>query len=98
VVKTPEQEAIWGGTAGEQFDPCYHQACDTLDNVNLHALEVNSDLIAFAQLTFAYSTESVNGVPGKKVPGPPVNLPPPAGPEGTFAEADGGSGPGPLES
>jgi hypothetical protein len=40
-------------------------------------LEVNSDLIAFAQLTFAYSTESVNGVPGRKVSGPPVNLPRP---------------------
>jgi Zn-dependent M28 family amino/carboxypeptidase len=98
VVKTPEQEAIWGGTAGEQFDPCYHEACDTFENVDLHALEVNSDLIAFAQLTFAYSTESVNGVPGKKVPGPPVNLPPPAGPEGTFAAPDGGGGPGPIES
>ena len=97
-MKTEEQEAIWGGTAGEQFDPCYHEVCDTLDNVDLHALEVNSDLIAFAQLTFAYSTESVNGVPGKKVPGPPVNLPPPAGPEGTFAEADGGGGPGPIGS
>ena len=62
------------------------------------ALEVNSDLIAFAQLTFAYSTEAVNGVPGKKVPGPPVNLPPPAGPEGTFASSGGGQGPGPIES
>ena len=98
VPKTEEQAAIWGGTAGEQFDPCYHEACDTLANVNLHALEVNSDLIAFAQLTFAYSTESVNGVPGKKVPGPPVNLPPPAGPEGTFASSGGGHGPGPIES
>jgi Zn-dependent M28 family amino/carboxypeptidase len=98
VVKTPAQEAIWGGTAGEQFDPCYHEVCDTLDNVDLHALEVNSDLIAFAQLTFAYSTESVNGVPGERVPGPPVNLPPPAGPEGTFATPDGGGGPGPIES
>ena len=64
-IKTPEQEAIWGGTAGEQFDPCYHEACDTIDNVDLHALEVNSDLIAFAQLKYAYSTEAVNGVPGK---------------------------------
>ena len=98
VPKTEEQAAIWGGTAGEQFDPCYHLACDTFDNVNLHALEVNSDLIAFAQLTFAYSTESVNGVPGKQVPGPPVNLPPPAGPEGTFGSTDGGGGPGPIES
>jgi Peptidase family M28/PA domain len=97
-VKTEEQEAIWGGTAGEQFDPCYHLACDTFENINLHALEVNSDLIAFAMLTFAYSTESVNGVPGKRVPGPPLNLPAPAGPEGTFAEGDGGGGPGPVAS
>ena len=89
-IKTEEQEAIWGGTAGEQFDPCYHQACDTYANNSDHALEVNSDLIAFAMLTFAYSTESVNGVPGKKVPGPPFELPAPAGPEGTFAEEGGG--------
>jgi Zn-dependent M28 family amino/carboxypeptidase len=93
-IKTEEQEAIWGGTAGAQFDPCYHEACDTIDNVDLHALEVNSDLIAFAMLTFAYSTESVNGVPGKKVPGRAVDLPAPAGPEGTFAGEDGGHGPG----
>ena len=90
VPKTEEQEAIWGGTAGEQFDPCYHEACDTIANMNAHALEVNSDLIAFAMLTFAYSTESVNGVPGKKVPGPAFTLPAPAGPEGTFAEGSGG--------
>ena len=89
-IKTEAQEAIWGGTAGEQFDPCYHEACDTYENVDLHALEVNSDLIAFAMLTFAYSTETVNGVPGKRVPGPKLTLPTPAGPEGTFAEEDGG--------
>jgi Zn-dependent M28 family amino/carboxypeptidase len=93
-IKTPEQQAIWGGIAGEQFDPCYHEACDTFANVNLHALDVNSDLIAFAQLTFAYSTEAVNGVPGRRVPGKRVELPPPAGPEGTFAE-EGGGGHGP---
>jgi Zn-dependent M28 family amino/carboxypeptidase len=98
VVKTPEQEEIWGGTAGEQFDPCYHEACDDIDNLDLHALEVNSDLIAFAQLTFAYSTESVNGVPGKRVPGPKLTLPPPAGPEGTFATEGGGHGPGPADA
>jgi Zn-dependent M28 family amino/carboxypeptidase len=90
VIKTPEQEAIWGGTAGEQFDPCYHLACDDIDNIDLHALEVNSDLVAFAMLRFAYSTESVNGVPGKDVPGPAFVLPEPAGPEGTFAGTGGG--------
>jgi Zn-dependent M28 family amino/carboxypeptidase len=90
-VKTEEQAAIWGGTAGEQLDPCYHKACDTYDDVDLHALEVNSDLIAFTMLTFAYSTESVNGVPGKDVPGKPFELPAPAGPEGTFVTEDGGA-------
>ena len=24
-IKTPEEVALWGGTAGEQYDPCYHQ-------------------------------------------------------------------------
>jgi hypothetical protein len=59
---------------------------------------VNSDLIAFAQLTFAYSTESVNGVPGKKVPGPPVNLPPPADPEGPSPSLTAAAGPVPSAS
>jgi Zn-dependent M28 family amino/carboxypeptidase len=92
VVKTEEQAAIWGGTAGEAFDPCYHRECDDIDNLALDALEVNSDLIAFAMLTFSYSTESVNGVPGKRVPGPAFELPAPAGAQGTFEEAAGGGG------
>jgi Zn-dependent M28 family amino/carboxypeptidase len=82
-VKTPAQQAIWGGTAGEQFDPCYHLACDTFANNSNHALDVNSDAVAFAMLTFAYSTESVNGVRGKRMPGNP-KLTAPAGPQGTF--------------
>ena len=39
-------------------------------------------------LTYAYSTETVNGVPGKSVPGRPFELPEPAGPEGTFLEEE----------
>jgi Zn-dependent M28 family amino/carboxypeptidase len=81
--KTAAQQAIWGGTTGAQFDPCYHLACDTFANVSNHALDVNSDSIAFAVLTYAYSTQSVNGVAGKPVPGAKP-LPAPAGPEGTF--------------
>ena len=71
-------------TSGAQFDPCYHEACDTFVNNNDHVLGINSDLIAFAMLTFAYSTESVNGVAGQKVPGPAFPLPEPVGEEGTF--------------
>jgi Zn-dependent M28 family amino/carboxypeptidase len=85
VHKTAEQQAIWGGTTDAQFDPCYHQACDTFANNNDHALDVNADAIAFAVLTFAFSTESVNGVAGTNVPGSPSSpLPAPAGSEGTF--------------
>ena len=64
-IKTPEQAAIWGGTAGDQYDPCYHLACDTFDNVNLHALDVNSDAVAASVLQYAMNTEAVNGVEGK---------------------------------
>jgi hypothetical protein len=73
---------------GAQYDPCYHIACDTFANVNLHALDVNADAIAFAVLTYAYSTETVNGVPGKKVPGN-FAIPDPAGPEGTVGSGGG---------
>ncbi|MCW3492322.1 M28 family metallopeptidase [Microbacterium sp. SSM24] len=87
--KTPEQAAIWGGTAGEWLDPCYHQACDDLANLSTKALEVNGDAIALAVLVYSYSTESVNGVKGAKVPGG-LKLPTPAGPEGTWAGGGGG--------
>jgi Zn-dependent M28 family amino/carboxypeptidase len=63
--KTAAEVALWGGTAGEQYDPCYHAVCDTFDNVNLEALDTNSDAIAYATLSYAMSTEEINGVPGK---------------------------------
>jgi Zn-dependent M28 family amino/carboxypeptidase len=32
-IKTAEEAAIYGGVAGVAYDPCYHQACDSLDPV-----------------------------------------------------------------
>ena len=32
-VKTPEEEAVYGGAAGSWYDPCYHQFCDNLITV-----------------------------------------------------------------
>jgi Zn-dependent M28 family amino/carboxypeptidase len=90
VRKTAAQQAIWGGTTGAQYDPCYHAACDTLANNSLHALAINSDAVAFAVLTYANSTETVNGVPGTKVPGK-FSIPAPAGPEGTVGSVGGGA-------
>jgi Zn-dependent M28 family amino/carboxypeptidase len=65
VPKTPAEAAIWGGTAGQQYDPCYHLACDTYANNNDHALDVNSDAIAYAILQYAMNTADVNGQRGK---------------------------------
>ncbi|HET9912698.1 MAG TPA: M28 family metallopeptidase [Anaerolineales bacterium] len=64
-IKTPDEVALWGGTAGQQYDPCYHLACDTYDNINLSAYDVNVDAVAFATLKYALSTKDVNGVKGK---------------------------------
>jgi Zn-dependent M28 family amino/carboxypeptidase len=64
-LKTAAEAALWGGTAGQQYDPCYHLACDTYANINLEALDVNSDAVAYATLQFAMSTEVVNGQRGK---------------------------------
>ncbi|SFS95774.1 M28 family metallopeptidase [Saccharopolyspora flava] len=51
--KSPEQAEKWGGQAGEAFDACYHQSCDTLDNVDTQALERNFAAISNAVTTYA---------------------------------------------
>jgi Zn-dependent M28 family amino/carboxypeptidase len=52
-IKTPEQAAIYGGTAGVAYDPCYHQACDTINNVSTKALFEMGDAAADAVMTLA---------------------------------------------
>ena len=64
-IKTAEEAALWGGTAGVAYDPCYHQACDTYANNNDSALDVNSDAIAYATLQYAMNTWTINGERGK---------------------------------
>ncbi|MFL6127227.1 M28 family metallopeptidase [Actinophytocola sp.] len=63
VIKTEDQANKWGGVAGEAFDPCYHQACDNLGNIDRVVLDRNSDAIAFVLGSYAISTEDINGVP-----------------------------------
>ncbi|MDG4823761.1 M28 family peptidase [Asanoa sp. WMMD1127] len=81
VLKTAEDVADYGGVEGEQYDPCYHDPCDSLfpvrngadaalyaeldrqydmlGNLNLEALDVNSDAMATAILTFALDTSAL---------------------------------------
>jgi aminopeptidase Y len=41
-IKTKEEEAMFGGTAGEWYDKCYHQLCDDVSNLNMTAWELNT--------------------------------------------------------
>lgn len=60
-VKTAEQAAIYGGTAGLAYDPCYHQECDDITNLSQQALDEMSDAAAHATLTFAMTTSAIEG-------------------------------------
>jgi Zn-dependent M28 family amino/carboxypeptidase len=52
-IKTPQQAAIYGGTAGEPYDSCYHKACDTINNLNKTSIDQLADGAAHATLTLA---------------------------------------------
>ncbi|MES2818805.1 MAG: M28 family metallopeptidase [Pseudomonadota bacterium] len=60
VLKTDAQAALYGGEAGVAFDPCYHQACDNISNIDLEALEINGDAAAFATSWLSLSTKIVD--------------------------------------
>lgn len=83
-VKTEEQAAVFGGTAGESYDPCYHQTCDDLGNVDGTVLHQMADAVAHAVLTFAMDASEVTGSgsghpvspPGQHVEGQPSGAAP----------------------
>ena len=53
------QAALYGGTAGEAFDPCYHQACDDIENISERGLNQMSDAVAHAVNYYAYSLKFI---------------------------------------
>lgn len=61
-IKTEEQVEMYGGVAGEPFDPNYHTAADDLDNINQEVLGDLSNGIAHSVETYGESTLPVNGV------------------------------------
>jgi Zn-dependent M28 family amino/carboxypeptidase len=54
-IKTEEQAAVYGGTAGIAYDPNYHQPGDTINNLSTRALAEMSDGASHATLTLARS-------------------------------------------
>ena len=67
VVKTPEQAAVYGGTAGVAYDHCYHQACDDIGNLNQTSFDQLGDGAATALATFAFTKKPVTATTSRKV-------------------------------
>ncbi|VXB98709.1 M28 family peptidase [Nocardioides sp. AX2bis] len=59
-VKTDEEAALFGGTAGEAYDACYHQACDDISNVNMRAINQFTNAMADATARYGTSTKALN--------------------------------------
>lgn len=53
--KTAEQAARYGGQAGDMYDPCYHQPCDT--TANLHRVELDHNVRAIAWVIGRFALE-----------------------------------------
>ncbi|WP_253194779.1 M20/M25/M40 family metallo-hydrolase [Streptomyces sp. MP131-18] len=53
-IKSEAEAGYWGGTAGAAYDPCYHAACDTLDNIGRAALDTHVKVIAHTVGTYAW--------------------------------------------
>lgn len=52
-MKTAEHVERYGGDLGRPLDPCYHEPCDTLDNIDRFALTVNTNALVAALRTLA---------------------------------------------
>ncbi|WP_206039660.1 M20/M25/M40 family metallo-hydrolase [Rhodococcus sp. HNM0563] len=61
--KTPEEADKWGGAADEDFDPNYHSAEDTVDNIDRDAFAVSAASAAYSTAVYAGSLDGPDGVP-----------------------------------
>jgi len=48
---------LYGGLANTPYDPCYHQYCDTIENINMDVFEENAIAAAYALEYFAVQAD-----------------------------------------
>lgn len=66
VRKTQEQVDIFGGLLNVAYDPCYHDSCDVLGNVNLTVHEQMTEAAASVGLQYAFDKQ-LNAKDGKNI-------------------------------
>src|SRR5882762_85891 len=67
--KSAEQAGVFGGVADRPFDPCYHRACDTIDNINREVLDENTRALMRALNAVTIAAGSL-GSPAQKAVDP----------------------------
>jgi Zn-dependent M28 family amino/carboxypeptidase len=65
-IKTPAQQARFGGVAGEPYDRCYHQACDTYSNVSTPGLRQLADGAAHATAIYSARGATIGAAAGSR--------------------------------
>ncbi|TSD84866.1 M20/M25/M40 family metallo-hydrolase [Mycobacterium sp. KBS0706] len=58
-VKSEAEARIYGGTAGQPYDACYHQPCDGIANISNTALDQFSDAVANSVIVFGMRGDPV---------------------------------------
>ncbi|GJF12050.1 hydrolase [Mycolicibacterium cyprinidarum] len=61
--KSAEQAELWGGEAGQPFDPNYHKDTDTLDHIDRTALQIHGGGVGYAVGLYAQDQRGRNGIP-----------------------------------
>jgi aminopeptidase S len=51
--KSAAEARAFGGQAGDQYDECYHMACDTIDNVDMNVLQRMTEALMSATASLA---------------------------------------------
>jgi Zn-dependent M28 family amino/carboxypeptidase len=74
-LKTEAEAAVFGGTAGQAYDPNYHGAGDRLANINADALGIASHAIAYVVASLSLDSSVINGqLPPKPCACEPANV------------------------
>lgn len=58
-----EQAELWGGEADQSFDPNYHKASDTLEQIDETAMQIHGSGVAYAVALYAQDQRGRNGIP-----------------------------------
>ena len=52
--KSAYEETLYGGMAGDAYDACYHQNCDTIENLDLDMLDDMAGAASDATMRLAF--------------------------------------------